>query len=1534
MSANNGRSTPDTEASTPTLTERVRDLAVGRRSLPSLRGTNSGSSRSSASLSLTPTNRPNASHGQTMESEQTYRERCLVDLHDSRPLKERIKAIKAIKSEIKLHSAGTLMSILANVEDLTTESAPIEARKAVFDLLISSVGHSELDSRSCFKLFTIITTPYPAPDSSPQILALRQLVRDGRQIESFAGSLIAYLNDRIPSIFDHTTKARASLKKQRFRRLTEPFGEEVGLEHILSLAADVVYITPASFEDDQLVLLVSNVLQIAQRTTAGLDLQAAVEVIKNITQFSQIPLSTMELCLEVLCAGSSMVEGTVTWTCISNILRSKDQNRALNIILNILSTAADRRAESRTRIVRGALSTIAKVVSYDGKEDLPLVPVQSLANALRAASLDPKHESACLETVVMILNNSEFLNRLIKEDWGFLRHILDQFTRTRTVDASADVPTLPYSVTSASPLYDFIISIPASTNKISGSVAENLQDITSCLSSRWDSFDPKQRQFLVNLFLNIGLHIDIPDLGLVVDYMMSEQLISPSDENWAPHLSVLVDVLLLDIEKTDMIRCRVLYAMKEVHELIRETRGDSMYDRDILLHILQSLKNDGKPILANALADFLTDLARDADDEIFDAILTRLVPLLEIKDTPSVIQQNQTASCLIRLFLQILPYSASHTVRTYNVLVDATSNRAISTGIRLSIMKLLTRLRCDENLAVRVVPLPDSQGLADTLYRTEASSFPQSTIIRASNDDPHVSRAGRTSTIDQSNSDRSRSTTRSGNATDRSAKTTPPLWMYPGAKALPLEPPVNVSQHVYVNDLSSRPGTMALDLSLWLDAMLDTIENESDWELYSYVLVHLPSQLSNLRLFTGAGPRLANLEDLMLSFLSRGNFHEPPASTGVKKGDVALCMFQSLVMLIGYREHFGRARMDKTVHTFLEGISKWDRATKCCLHGLAVCCYEIPNSIATYLPHIIGKMSKIITQSYLAVDILEFLGGLARLPDACRNIADDNLRAIFGICISYIDHSREQRQRNVVVSGARANITSPRYSGNSGELRPASEAGRTAEVDKDLPEYVFALAYHVMTHWFLSIDIRKRSKHVGWIARRLTWKDEFGNETMGEQSQVTLDMMHRTAYLDLGETKSQLKFSDEDGPVLKQTWLVGMSIVTIETATVSGLTQVTKRQASGTTHARYQQCTASLPPHHIPVRSLGLSTETILPSHVLLQLGSTIAPMPIPIQPIVLPDDDSTKRAISSFDRNDTVDGYKVGVVFVSKGQTSETEILANESGTESYDRFISGLGTRVSLKDAIFNTQGLDRESNQDGTHTYAWRDRVTEIVFHIPTMMPTDVENDPRCTNKKRHIGNEFVKIIYNDSGLPFDFDTFESQFNYVNIVITPEALGPPQELSMDEAGPDYLKHRTAEVFTKNSNSKQFYKVQTQCASSLPRISPAATPKIISASTLPAFVRQVALSASVFSQAWSNRDGGEHVSSWRNRLKEIIKLRNRYGNTATSQTGAYPGMSTEDRGGARSYAEGDPWKGTLALGGMAEEEKLVLSLDFTRWT
>ena len=845
-------------------------------------------------------------------------------------------------------------------------------------------------------------------------------------------------------------------------------------------------------------------------------------------------------------------------------------------------------------------------------------------------------------------------------------------------------------------------------------------------------------------------------------------------------------------------------------------------------------------------------------------------------------------------------------------------------------MKLLVRLRCSQNHAIKVIPVPDSQGLAATLCRTDASSQPHTNRV-SFNEETQVARTGRSSAIGSSRSDRSRSATRSASGKERLARPTPPLWIYDGSNGLPEDPPVEFSPVVHALTDGLMAGPM-LDMSLWMDLVNDILLKGDDWEVYSYVLVHLPSQLSNPALFRAEASHVRILHALIISHLQTGKVHNPPTSTGIKQGDVALCLLHALTILVSYRERFTKKQLDDTVRTFLVSMEKWDGVRKCCIHALALCSHELPFHLDKYLDGIVQKMSQIITQSHLAMDILEFLGGLVRLPDAYRSTNLMLYRTIFGICKEYLKNSRAERQKPKSSYAPRASYVATRSTFTVAEAPFSFESSGTADVPKDLPEYVFALAYHVITFWFLAIDINERSSHVGWISKNLGYQNDLGREVMEEQSQVTLDMMHRTGYSDLGETMPDPRFKEQGSKTIKKTWLLGMSIVTVETFKDNGLTQITKRQASGTTYAVFQQQTAPLPTHHVQPRSnissYNLAEGTnILPNHVLLQLSSTITPMPIPMQPIILPYDDSTRRAISTFDLNDTVDGHKAGVIYIANAQTSEAEILANTNGTVLYEDFLSGLGTRVSLQNAKFNTQGLDRESDLDGSHTYAWRDRVTEIVFHVTTMMPTDVEHDPQCVNKKRHIGNDFVNIIYNDSGLPFDTDTFKSQFNYVNIIITPDSMAVTRRpLSTSD---------TALGQERRLESQACFKVQTVCSPSFPQISPAATPKLVSASTLPGFVRQLALNASVFSLVWSRRAGGEHISSWRNRLRAIVKLRERYANTAVSANTSYPDMGTaEDRGGARSYVEGDAWKGTLMMGGLAEENQMHLSLDFTRWT
>ena len=45
----------------------------------------------------------------------------------------------------------------------------------------------------------------------------------------------------------------------------------------------------------------------------------------------------------------------------------------------------------------------------------------------------------------------------------------------------------------------------------------------------------------------------------------------------------------------------------------------------------------------------------------------------------------------------------------------------------------------------------------------------------------------------------------------------------------------------------------------------------------------------------------------------------------------------------------------------------------------------------------------------------------------------------------------------------------------------------------------------------------------------------------------------------------------------------------------------------------------------------------------------------------------------------------------------------------------------------------------------------------------MPTDLNTDPKCNKKKRHIGNDFVAIVYNNAGgnQGYTFGTVKGNF-----------------------------------------------------------------------------------------------------------------------------------------------------------------------------
>jgi hypothetical protein len=281
--------------------------------------------------------------------------------------------------------------------------------------------------------------------------------------------------------------------------------------------------------------------------------------------------------------------------------------------------------------------------------------------------------------------------------------------------------------------------------------------------------------------------------------------------------------------------------------------------------------------------------------------------------------------------------------------------------------------------------------------------------------------------------------------------------------------------------------------------------------------------------------------------------------------------------------------------------------------------------------------------------------------------------------------------------------------------------------------------------------------------------------------------------------------------------------------------------------------------HQPPPKQSVIREPAIDPSTIALQFSSYPDSKE---QPILLPDEPATARLIKAIDLTPVVDLHKIGCLYVGPGQKDEVEILGNRHGSPGYVRFLAGLGDLITLKgqEDVY-TGGLDRENDIHGKYAYAWSDDIAQIVFHSATMMPNRPE-DPRHSSKKALIGNDWVHVVFNESGSEYVFGTIPSQFNYVNIVISPTTKGGT---NLGSVGP---------------LDTTFYRVSLQRRTGLPSFSPVGDGQLISAGSLPIFVRSLALNANVLSQIYN--DTGESMqpysSNWCNRLNHVVRYKNQW--------------------------------------------------------
>jgi Rap/ran-GAP/GTPase-activator protein for Ras-like GTPase len=200
-------------------------------------------------------------------------------------------------------------------------------------------------------------------------------------------------------------------------------------------------------------------------------------------------------------------------------------------------------------------------------------------------------------------------------------------------------------------------------------------------------------------------------------------------------------------------------------------------------------------------------------------------------------------------------------------------------------------------------------------------------------------------------------------------------------------------------------------------------------------------------------------------------------------------------------------------------------------------------------------------------------------------------------------------------------------------------------------------------------------------------------------------------------------------------------------------------------------------------------------------------------------DDPALSENLLKFEQQITIKRtFKFGVLPCAAGvPMTEEAMLGTRDISPALHEFLDWLGDKVRLQRWAHFRGGLDVKTDTTGTHSYYTEHRGFEIMYHVAPLLPY-TEGDKQQLARKRHLGNDVVTIVFNESEQPFDESVIRSHFQHVFLVVRPE--GTPDDrryrvafvnrAGVDPYGP-FLPYPA--VFPKDQSARDFLLTKCTC-------------------------------------------------------------------------------------------------------------------------
>ncbi|CAR21441.1 KLTH0B02024p [Lachancea thermotolerans CBS 6340] len=651
-----------------------------------------------------------------------------------------------------------------------------------------------------------------------------------------------------------------------------------------------------------------------------------------------------------------------------------------------------------------------------------------------------------------------------------------------------------------------------------------------------------------------------------------------------------------------------------------------------------------------------------------------------------------------------------------------------------------------------------------------------------------------------------------------------------------------------VKDDFVTPG--AVDIRTWISTAIDMIGNPTTWEVYSYLLTFMCPQFANLVALRSIDDLVGLYRDVICRHMKSGLPSKLKIPSGLCTDNLHAVYVRSLSPLLAYHSYLPKDFTDGIVESLLYGLHTKDSTLTLSLHLLTICCQEIPGSVKKLLTPILVQLQTRVTSSMCTPAILEFLLALSNSPFITSHLTADEFKRVFAIAFKFIQSSRDLKER----AQTQNIIQQISYLEQAADSSPSTHSFK---ITASVAHFFLTLSYKVISSWFLRMKLSNRVELAPFVVKCLV---SSASEAESKDYDVSahIDIISHLTATPHGPSFPHRINEDRanesnDGYDFGR-WILSDKIVSIETDIQTGDSVITMRSPSSSEVFKLQFERSQIPKPYDIFR-IGQEEEEepstekfeqfkFTASFVLTQLGC------VGRHPVKVPDDSSIARSVHLFDKTPVSEYHKIGLIYVGPQQDSEAEVLSNTNGSYQYKLFLSRLGHLVKLKDCMnVYTGGL--EPDVDGEFALVYNAEKTQAVFHAATLMPNNPQDD-QYSMKKRHIGNNFVTIFFDESGsASFDFNIIKSQFNFINIVIKPYQA------------------------TDTGKGSKHFKVRMYRKAGVPAFFSTSHFKILSAENLAKYVRHVSLIADTFSTCWFSASAPEVCTTWARRAKQMSSIR-----------------------------------------------------------